>query len=77
MVLQSLVMRRMAFTSMAVEMNDHRGIGMGNVILGNRNIGILIDGTSNGTVIQGNSIGVNVAGTVIHGKRSKRDPPSE
>ena len=43
------------------------GIGLGNVIMGARVAGIEIDGASTGTSILGNLIGINAAGTVIHG----------
>lgn len=43
------------------------GIGLGNVILGARSVGIEIDGASTGTSILGNLIGINAAGTVVHG----------
>ncbi len=43
------------------------GVGLGNVIVGNLGNAIEIDGTSSGTVILGNYIGINLAGTVIHG----------
>jgi hypothetical protein len=43
------------------------GIGLGNVIMGARVVGIEIDGASTGTSILGNLIGINAAGTVIHG----------
>ena len=43
------------------------GIGLGNVIMGARSVGIEIDGASTGTSILGNLIGINAAGTVIHG----------
>ncbi len=43
------------------------GIGLGNVILGARVVGIEIDGASTGTSILGNLIGINAAGTVIQG----------
>jgi hypothetical protein len=43
------------------------GIGPGNVIIGARVAGIEIDGASTGTSILGNLIGINAAGTVIHG----------
>jgi hypothetical protein len=40
---------------------------LGNVIIGARVAGIEIDGASTGTSILGNLIGINAAGTVIHG----------
>ena len=43
------------------------GIGLGNVIMGARVVGIEIDGASTGTSILGNLIGINAAGTVIQG----------
>ncbi len=43
------------------------GIGLGNVIVGARYAGIEIDGASTGTSILGNLIGINIAGTAIHG----------
>ncbi|MGN6546252.1 MAG: DUF4347 domain-containing protein, partial [Aureliella sp.] len=44
------------------------GVGLGNVIMASRYAGIAIDGASSGTVIYGNYIGVNSAGTVIAGQ---------
>ncbi len=43
------------------------GIGLGNVIMGARVVGIEIDGASTGTSILGNFVGINAAGTLIHG----------
>ncbi len=43
------------------------GIGLGNVIMGARVVGIEIDGASTGTSILGNFVGINDAGTLIHG----------
>jgi choice-of-anchor C domain-containing protein len=43
------------------------GIGLGNVIMGARVVGIEIDGASTGTSILGNLIGINATGTVIQG----------
>ncbi|MEZ6078124.1 MAG: LamG-like jellyroll fold domain-containing protein [Pirellulaceae bacterium] len=41
------------------------GIGVGNVIIGSRQNGIHIDGDTSGSIIQGNFIGTNVAGSVV------------
>ncbi len=45
------------------------GINLGNVIMRSGLRGILVDGASTGTVIYGNYIGINPAGTVVSGQQ--------